>query len=390
VKRIGYSLTIAGWSVNSADDPRTELVALETLAAIDSPGDVCRAALYAAPKKQAGLLEQAVGMAAGAVDGALGLGGGAGASSPAFSVDVRGEAVSHGDVMTVELKVGDSSAKVMTAEVQALESGFEQMRVTGRTGMQKLASMRINQVYENQNLGQIARDLAEQSGVQTGEIAQGSTYPYYVVHESKNLLRCLREMARREGMDLYFDENNRLTMKKFSKTNPDHIFRHGAELLALELRAHQAPSERVKVYGESTASSQGSDTWYWLVRDDPPARSEAGQGRKSLAAQDGVLRTKDAADSYAAAWLGALKDQALSGRLKILGNPKVKLGDAFSIQDSPRPELNGLFKVVAVRHVLNKRDGFVTWVTFTGQGGAQAAGDLLGGLMGAVGGALGL
>ena len=52
-------------------------------------------------------------------------------------------------------------------------------------------------------------------------------------------------------------------------------------------------------------------------------------------------------------------------QLKLLGSPQVKLGDAIEIQDAPRPELNGLFKVVAVRHVLNKCDGFVTWVSFT-------------------------
>lgn len=388
MKRIGYAITIAGWSVDSAADPLTELLALETLAAIDSPGDMCLAALYAPPSRQAGLLGQATGMAAEAVGGALGLGGGPAPSG--FAVDVRGETVAQGDAMTVELKVGDRSARVMTAEVQALESGLEQVRVTGRSGMYRLAATRVNQVYESQNLGQIARDLAGQAGVATGEIERGSTYPYLVVHESKSLLRCLRELARREGLDLYFDADNRMTMRRFTKTSPDHIFRYGAELLALELRGHGAPGERVQVYGEGTASSRGSDTWHWLARDDPPARSEAGEGRRALAVQDGALRTRDAAERYATSWLGALRDQASRGRLKLLGSPQVRLGDAFRIQDAPRPELNGLFKVVAVRHVLNKRDGFVTWVAFTGQGGAQAAGGLLGGAIGAVGGALGL
>src|SRR5215212_9501581 len=105
--------------------------------------------------------------------------------------------------MTVELSVGESADKVMTTDVQAVESGFEQVRVTGRTGMQRLAGTRLNQVYENQTLGQIARDLAGQAGVQTGDIEPGNTYPYYVVHESKSLLRCLRELTRREGLDLY-------------------------------------------------------------------------------------------------------------------------------------------------------------------------------------------
>jgi hypothetical protein len=62
----------------------------------------------------------------------------------------------------------------------------------------------------------------------------------------------------------------------------------------------------------------------------------------------------------------------------VLGNPTVDLGDAVEIREAPRAELNGLFKVVSVRHIFSKRDGFVTVVGFTGHGAAGAAGGLLG------------
>jgi hypothetical protein len=391
VKRVRYAVTISGWTVDSGDDPRTELVALETSTAMDSAGDLCHVRLYAPPAQRGGLLEQAAGAALGAV-GAGGLGAVLGLAGEAGGpqLTVRGQNIAPGDAMTVELKVGDRSATVMTAQVQAMESGLEQVRVTGATATQQLAGTRVNQVYENQTVAQIAGDLAGQAGVQAGDIDQGSRISYFVAHESKSVLRCLRELARREGLDLYCDAQNRLTMKTFAKTGPDHIFRYGAELLALELTSHQASAERVRVVGESVASNKGADTWHWLARDSPPVSGQSSRGARMLAVSDGVVRTKAAADAYAAAWLGALKDQATSGRLKLLGNPEIVLGDAFEISDAPRPELNGLFKVVGVRHVLNKRDGFVTWVAFTGQGGASAAGDLLGGAVGAIGGALGL
>jgi hypothetical protein len=76
--------------------------------------------------------------------------------------------------------------------------------------------------------------------------------------------------------------------------------------------------------------------------------------------------------------------------LKILGNPKVKLADAIEIKNAPKPDLNGLFKVTSVRHVLNKREGYLTFVGFTGQGGAEKAGGLFGGATGQLAGALGL
>jgi hypothetical protein len=88
--------------------------------------------------------------------------------------------------------------------------------------------------------------------------------------------------------------------------------------------------------------------------------------------------------------LGAIKDQATGGRLKLLGNPTVKLGDAIEIKGSPKPELNGLFKVVSVRHRYSKQEGFITIVDFTGQGGSKSAEGLLGQALGQLGGAIGL
>jgi len=102
------------------------------------------------------------------------------------------------------------------------------------------------------------------------------------------------------------------------------------------------------------------------------------------------VRTKDAAKLLATSSLGAIKDQATRGRLKLLGAPQVTPGDAIEIKNAPKPELNGLFKVTSIRHVLNKRDGYLTFIGFSGQGGAQAAGGLLGGLAGNLAGAVGL
>ena len=73
-----------------------------------------------------------------------------------------------------------------------------------------------------------------------------------------------------------------------------------------------------------------------------------------------------------------------------MGNPAVKLGEAIEIKSASKPELNGVFKVTSVRHIYNKREGYITLVGFSGKGGAQAAGGLLGQLAGALAGAVGL
>ena len=73
-----------------------------------------------------------------------------------------------------------------------------------------------------------------------------------------------------------------------------------------------------------------------------------------------------------------------------MGNPKVQLGDAFEVKSAKQPELNGLFKVTSVRHSFSKSQGYRTIVGFSGQGGAQQAGNLLGQAAGQLAGAVGL
>src|SRR5262249_857500 len=151
----------------------TELVELETYASMDSPVNGCRIALYAPPAPQPNLLEQAAGAAASAI----GLGGG-GDADTGFSIQVRGQKVKFADKITIELTTDDASGTVMTADVQSVRSSFGLTEITGTTGMQKLASTRINQIYSSQTSNQIAGDLANQAGADTGTIDAGSTYPY--------------------------------------------------------------------------------------------------------------------------------------------------------------------------------------------------------------------
>ena len=383
--KVDYKVSIAGWSVDSSQDPKTELVELETFASMDSPVNGCRLAVYNPPAPQPSMLAQAAGAAASA----LGLGGDAGGDE-GFSIQVRGQKVKFADAISIELTSGDSSGPVLAAEVQSIQSSFGLTRITGVTGMQKLACARVNQVYSNQTLGQIVNDLAGQAGADTGNIEDGSTYSYFVAHESRSVLAHIRELAALEGMDVYFDASNQLNVAKFQKTSADHTFYFGIDILDLELLNLDAPADHVMVYGESPASNQGSDTWPWLVKDLSPFRGEVGSGARLLALGDRAVRTKDAAGLYATSKVGAIKDHSAQGRLKLMGNPDVGLGDAFEVKSAKQPELNGLFKVTSVRHVFSKSRGYLTEVGFSGQGGAQQAGSMLGQAAGALAGAIGL
>ena len=67
VSKVDYKLSVAGWSVDSAADPRTELVELDVLRAMNSPAGHCRITAYVRPGGEPGGLEQLAGAAAGAL-----------------------------------------------------------------------------------------------------------------------------------------------------------------------------------------------------------------------------------------------------------------------------------------------------------------------------------
>lgn len=385
---VGYRCTIGSWSVDSRKDPHTEIVGLDVRRSSLAPIDACRVSLYLAPPARSGLLQEAAGAAAGTVSGAIG-GASSGASEPAFSVDVRGNAIKDGDPIVVELVAGDLEATVFTGEVQHVISDLRHTTVVGTTGVHKLASTRLNGTYDNKSLGQIVKDLAGQCGVTIGIVEDGSQYSYFLADESKPCLDIIRGLAMRDNLDCYFDSDNKLTIKRYEKAKPDHSLHYGIDILDVEQFAMGAWGQGVRVYSESPSSNQGTDTWHWLVKDNAPYLAELGDGARRLAIQDGAVRTKASADGLATAKYGAIRDRATRARIKTLGNPKIGLGDAIEINQVPKPELNGLFKVTAVRHLFSKRGGYVTLVDVSGQGGAAAASGLLG-AAGAVTGALGL
>jgi hypothetical protein len=74
----------------------------------------------------------------------------------------------------------------------------------------------------------------------------------------------------------------------------------------------------------------------------------------------------------------------------VLGNPRVRLGDAVSVQDAPAAPLNATFKVTGVRHHFSKSRGHVTIVDVIAMaGGAAGAAGAVGAVGAAAAGALG-
>ena len=374
--KVSAQCTVGDWSIDTASDPHTELNSISIKSARGAV-DQIKIALYLKSPPSAGLLEQAIGAATDAIGGAIGLGGG---GEPAFTTEVRGSEIKDGDAISAKLTAGEVSTIAFSGEVLSTDTGLGLTTINGASGAHRLATTRVNQVFENQAADRVIADLAGQAGATVGKVSASISYPYLVIDETRSVFDHIKALAMREGMECYFNADNELTVESFSKTSPDHEFHYAIHILALETFISKPNTAHTRVYTESPASTQGQKTWHWLTKDSSAFQSEAGSGASLLAMSDGAIRTKDAADQLSVNKHGAIKDLSTRGRLKLLGNPAVRVADAIEVLGMAKPELNGLFKVTAVEHRFSKHEGYVTWVEFSGQGGADAVGGLLGAL----------
>lgn len=379
--RPGARIAIGGWTIDTLDDPHTELVAVEVERALDSPLGRCRVELFVAPAAEPSLLEQA----AGEVAGALGLGGEE-AGSSRFSTTVRGQTIAHGDPMSIELAQDDRSASVMTATVSRVGNRAGRVVIDGRGSLGGLAATRQNAIHQNKDLSAIARDLAGAAGVAVGQIDASDTYPYIVIHSGRTALDHLLALARLEGMSLFEDGAGKLQLRRFESTAADRTLHFGIDLLGGQVVHAVSAVGAVSVTGESPTSAKGSSRWHHLLKDPAGAQASLGDGSPALALSNATARSTDAAERLARATLDAATAAATHGTLRLLGDPTVEPGLNLEVADAPWPDLNGVFRVVRLRHRISKRDGFTTTVQVSGVGGGGGgATSLLGAAAAAVG-----
>lgn len=272
------------------------------------------------------------------------------------------------DKTSIELGYEDKLTKVFDGSVDRVIPSITSVAIDGVSPFSNLLSLRKDETRLNQKSGDIVRYLANEAGVDVATAEDGFEPPYYVIDSRKNAYEHCLGLAKKNGFDLYCNEEGKLVFKKFTKTRADHTFTYASDILSIQVFSSSPMYEGAEVYGESPVSSKGSDTWCWFIKDFTPNKGSEGDRSKAVLIQDPIIRTKDAADAYASAKLTALKKGSLFGSAAIPGNPKVKLGDAVEFNDCPQSELNQVFQARRIRHLLNKSSGFITEIGFSGTG----------------------
>ena len=95
-------------------------------------------------------------------------------------------------------------------------------------------------------------------------------------------------------------------------------------------------------------------------------RSFAGNQDKALYIANRVIRDEQTAKRIAENNLDAMKFQATT-ILELVGDPKIKLGDAIIVGGVPNKKMDGEYQVRSVEHHFSKKEGFLTTLNCKGE-----------------------
>ena len=277
--------------------------------------------------------------------------------------NVGGLRPAAGESASIELGYADEGAggveKVFTGKVEHVDAGVAVTRVLLAGAAAPLLRTFTDETFEGQTAGALLRDLAGRAGVRVGEAEAGISFPAYVVDGRRSLGHHLREMASLSGLDLWTDPQGRLLMKRWAGGRIVHELKYGSDVLDVELMRLPPLAGKVQAWGESPTGAEGTEAWGWLTPDFEGSRGEAGDGGLLLLERP-VLRTRDAARTAAEAALAEIRRRAVRGRLRTLGRPGVRPGDALKLEGTPGGALDGTYAVRGVTHRMTKTGGFVT------------------------------
>lgn len=267
------------------------------------------------------------------------------------------------DPVSIELGYAKDLTLVFSGVVSSINLGFDSTQIEIYSKFQALTIARFNLVYEKSDAGDIVKDVAQSRlKLKVGKIENGINFPVYILGDRQTVDQHLRTLANQCGYDFYADNQDQVVFAKY-QANTIHEFKYGVNILAYQLADTTAQVVGVQVYGESPASQgQGDQAYSWLTKKD--VKGAAGK-------QSGIVerlfeptaRSQDIANKIATSILAA-KAHKKRGIVKVIGEPKVKLGDGIKISLLPVASQNGTFKVTGVTHILSQTKGFFTTINW--------------------------
>lgn len=312
--------------------------------------------------------------------------------------NVNGLQPERDDEVKVSLGYEDNGGltQVIVGSVVTVEPSITTKRVIAYSAAETLLRTFVDQTYENKNAGQIVRDLVDKAkagasssnnplsvggavgsavsgaiGSLTGKTPlevetadDGILFPAYVIDSQRSVYHHMHDLAELCGFDLYINSDGKLVFEEFTGGKIVHVFEYAKHIIELDIQRTPPRAGQVEAWGESPAGQGGAESWAWLTNDFTNARGSSGAESPKLLLERPALRTRAAAHTAAEAALTAIQRRTLQGRLLVLGDPNIKLGDSIRLVSLPDDSLNQTYQVRAVTHRITKLGGFITTIRF--------------------------
>ena len=277
--------------------------------------------------------------------------------------NVGGLSPAQGDKAEIELGYADDGGltHVMSAVVDAVEPTLTRTRLVGFNAAPLLRTF-VDQTYEGKSAGEIVSDLASQASVDVDTADDGIDFPAYVVDGRRSVQYHMLDLAALCGFDLYITPEGKLVFQQFANGNTLHTLEYAKHILELDIRQLPPLAGQVTSWGESPGSGHGDNAWAWLTKNFGGLSGSSGSGSPTLLLEKPALRTSDAASTAADALETDIQRRRIRGRVLLLGDPTIVLGDAVQLKGLPESSLDGTYQVRAVTHRLTKVRGFTTAV----------------------------
>lgn len=264
-----------------------------------------------------------------------------------------------GMVVVVKLGYGGNNTKVFTGQIHQIEQQLHILRITVLSSFRQLVVQRENLYFEKSTAAAIVGNLCQQASITPARIDPGIQFPFYGLGDRSSLYEHLRSLADKCGFILFADENDHLF---FGKSIPlkTMVFEVGSNILALQLEDEPNRANQIEVYGESPASfGQGISGAYWLTKKE--VKGTAGSSGSTRAIAMPEIRTLESAQSVAVA-LQQQQKPGKMGKLQILGEAEIRLGQLIKINKLPNGNLTNLFTVLGIAHSVQAERGFITTI----------------------------
>lgn len=292
-----------------------------------------------------------------------------------------------GDPVTLDLDGGEGGTRVFTGTVTALRRTPAGIRVHAVDAAGLLARLRPATSYEQVNAGTVIRDLADQAGIDTGDVDEGVALAWYPADPARTALDHVARLCAWSGALARVDADGRLVASAVAATQAELALRYGREVLAVEQTGRRRDVAGFTVAGEAGAGSTDSPDALRPTSDFFAGNRPEGPDGAHRWAFEPALRSTDAAAAagVAARWRYAAGGTV--GRLTAFLQPTLRPGTVIEIADLPGPLSTAPVWLDRVRHRVGAGEAVTTARMYAG---GPPAGDLLGSLAGALTGALGL